>query len=954
VRTVTADDLTVLEHHLADGTTVTTTWAGVTLGALRHDPGLLFPIVFDNKVIGYQVHPDRPRMKGGKEQKFESCTNAPGAFSYTCPEGPVPAFVVVTEGPTRALACAERGLACIALNGIDGAHTAKRGVKESPWLSSVRTKDVQMIIVPDADMATSERVQGAVHRLAKVLMRAGAQVTFSAVPQVQGQPHRGLDDYLAEGNSIADIVLRQEAISSDSFGDEVRLRHACFEVLDREGQFVPVTNFVAVIAAQHSHSDAEGDQPESDYLIRAELAGVETTFTVPAADFAAMGWVDTKLGAQAAIKPRAAPMVQFGMRLNAAASEIPVITIYGHTGWRRIGESWVFLHAGGAIGTDEVVLTELNEHLDGVDFSQLPDIPDSEVAQVVVDLLGDRELAPMRLIATLVGATFAAICGFPPGTAHLKGATGTLKSSLTALVQNFTMPASYNSLPASWSMTATSAESLLFHAKDLPITFDDLQPKAGNSATDVARLAERIFRGTANQTGRARADRTGEIREARPPRGRPLSTGEIAVPDSSGSLRARVLTVDVQVGDISLAAARRYNVLTDDRVLMAATASFIEWEATHHDPQAIVQMARNCAEEIESLGRPNRHGQTNAAAGTLLAALRHLVVWADEVGAAVPPGLDEEILEAVLEVADAQAEEIAKARPSDVFISTLSDMLSAGRVYLAGKDDGPPPRSIALSLGWTPTVGSDVLRAGGSKVGWWVPGADGAEIYLIPSAVEAEVRREAEATGQPVSMARDDLRRHLADAGLIEVFTEGSTGKRRYTGKVRVGKGAPHRVMVLTREAVAELLGADSPLLAAGGNSGNTSYKPSDFGPACVPTDRKQVGCSGGYTAEPPETVPSDVPTPYPQRGNGTEPVARADSTVVPPVPTRGTQVKTNNVTASSSRFDGLLDLSTVAAGRYRRDDIPEPAFVQLWAAHLEGDLPGGTDDDGQWVEVPA
>lgn len=39
--------------------------------------------------------------------------------------------------------------------------------------------------------------------------------------------------------------------------------------------------------------------------------------------------------------------------LRAQYGDIPCMTIYSHTGWRKIGDKWVFLHAGGAIGCDE-------------------------------------------------------------------------------------------------------------------------------------------------------------------------------------------------------------------------------------------------------------------------------------------------------------------------------------------------------------------------------------------------------------------------------------------------------------------------------------------------------------------------------------------------------------------------------------------------------------------------
>ena len=76
-------------------------------------------------------------------------------------------------------------------------------------------------------------------------------------------------------------------------------------------------------------------------------------------DFLEMKWLDgLAWGAKAAIKPKLEKDVRYALQLMAQAG-IPESTIFTHLGWRKIGDSWAYLHAGGAVGS-EAVEVEIN------------------------------------------------------------------------------------------------------------------------------------------------------------------------------------------------------------------------------------------------------------------------------------------------------------------------------------------------------------------------------------------------------------------------------------------------------------------------------------------------------------------------------------------------------------------------------------------------------------------
>jgi hypothetical protein len=103
-----------------------------------------------------------------------------------------------------------------------------------------------------------------------------------------------------------------------------------------------VCNFWARITAETVFDD--GAERWSHYEITAQVRrprGPELVFTVPAADFAALGWVDTHLGALAVVAAGA------GNRLVCAAVKERGIAagtvrrreVFCHLGWRKVGEA---------------------------------------------------------------------------------------------------------------------------------------------------------------------------------------------------------------------------------------------------------------------------------------------------------------------------------------------------------------------------------------------------------------------------------------------------------------------------------------------------------------------------------------------------------------------------------------------------------------------------------------
>ncbi len=289
---------------------------------------------------------------------------------------------------------------------------------------------------------------------------------------------------------------------------------------------------------------------------------------------------------------------------------MPRRVVYEHLGWRKIGERWAYLHAGGAIGAEgmdgcvEVVpptalaLFSLPEppklvsEEEAVALGRLAKAARQDSVKLVEAVrasLGFLDLGPARLVFPLLAAVYRAVLAPCDFSLHLAGPTGSFKSEVAAICQqHFGAGMDSRHLPGSWSSTGNSLEALAFAAANVLLVVDDFAPNG--STADVQRYhreADRIFRAQGNNAGRARCRENGSVRSAKPPRGLILSTGE-DIPRGQ-SVRARLLILEVSLGHFGPQPPRPNQVLTACQTdarggkYALALAGFVRWPAPRYE-----------------------------------------------------------------------------------------------------------------------------------------------------------------------------------------------------------------------------------------------------------------------------------------------------------------------------------------------------------------------------------
>ncbi len=555
--------------------------------------------------------------------------------------------------------------------------------------------------------------------------------------------------------------------------------------------YYPLGNFAAVIRREVLLTDGvEGVEPERlmelvGYLEDGAPLGVAR---VRASEFPGMGWLTREWGGRAVLfagqgtKDHARAAIQ----LLSLARGYERGTVYRHLGWAKVGETWVYLHAGGGIGPEGAVEGPEVEVGRALEAFALPAPPPRE---------GEREawarilelwprLAPPGVAWPLLLYTVGAPLGPAPFALYLAGPTGARKTSIALVAQGFYAPG-LEAPPLGWEATPNALEGSAFAAKDTLLLVDDYAPHGASESArrELAAKASRVIRSQGNTTGRLRMRADGSLAPDRPPRGSLLITGEDLPPGHS--IRARTVVLEVRPGEVNLVALSQAQALAGQGLLARAMAAWIRHLA--QDIEAKRQALREGLEALRPRWAPlAEHGRTVDAGARLHAVLLLFARYLEGLGLHVDVA---PILAAIEEAVRRQGEWQRDADPAERFIPLLLGLLDAKRGHLAPLEGAreEPPDPERWGWAWQPNLsGAPDAPPGrwipqGPQVGWL--DVRTGDVLLIPEAAYAALNRLAAEQGEPLPSPRT-LWKRLGERGLIRTAEE--AGEVRHLVRVRV------------------------------------------------------------------------------------------------------------------------------------------------------------------------
>jgi hypothetical protein len=554
--------------------------------------------------------------------------------------------------------------------------------------------------------------------------------------------------------------------------------------------FEPLCNFQAAIVREEVLDDGSGENRHT-FTVEGRLddGSFLPAVSVPGRDFAAMNWPLTEWGLQAVVFAGQGARDHLRVAIQEMSRAAKRCRIYKHTGWRRDGEAWLYLHAAGAIGPEGSVAT-LRVELDGkLAQFRLPDPPTGKaLARAIRADLHFLEFARPGLMYPLLGAVYRAALGPADFSLALVGKTGRGKSELCALAQQHE-GADMNrlNLPGNWLSTATALEGLAFLAKDALLVIDDFRPGGSRSEIDSWHAkAERVLRAQGNASGRQRCWADGTVRAERPPRGLILLSGE-DLPRGE-SLRARNLALQVRQDDFPITALTPLQQDAAAGLYAQALAGFLRWLAPQYAVVRSQLPGRHADLRREALGAET-HPRTPGIVADLQLGLNYFLDFARARGV-----IDEEEREqlvedgwqALLEAAADQVLEVQAQDPARRFLDLVAAVITSGRAHLASRSGTTPEKPDAWGWREVVTGAGQFARCDwhpqGQLLGW----VDGEGVYLEPEGAYALAQRFGEEQGERLPLSQGQLFRRLKEQKLLASWNpDRSTTHRSLQGKNR-------------------------------------------------------------------------------------------------------------------------------------------------------------------------
>jgi len=750
-------------------------------------PALALPVwQLGREIAFHQIRPDDPRLRDGKKVKYETppkvrmVLDVSPTVRHLLADPSVPLWI--TEGIRKGDALASLGLCAIALLGVwnwRGKNAKGGSAALADWdgvaLKAADGAPRSVYLCFDSDVIQKPEVRQALARLKEFLESRGAEVLVVLLPGGDGGAKVGVDDFIAAGHDANDLyALAVRELPGGTIPDEPEAPYLATEAgifWNKPTQHGPVltqlTNFNATIDADVVRDD--GVERTHLFEIAAKLGERRFVFTIPAREFVGMNWPLVHMGPAARIDPTFASDRRVRDAIQCLSGSPPEKTVYAHTGWRKIDDTWVYLHGGGAIGPIGPI-SGVDVQLPG-DLTRyvLPPPPQGEerVAAIRASLRVLR-VASARITVPVLAEVYRAVLGTGDFSVHLTGATGAGKSEIAALAAQHYGPGLDSRNLNSWSSTGNALEGLSFFLKDALFVVDDFAP--GGTINDVARLqrdASRFLRAQGNLSGRSRMGPDGSLRVTRAPRGLTLSSGEDIPKDHS--IRARMLGLEVSEGDVNWALVDELQPLAATGILAQSLAAFIQCVAAKHDKVLALarERVRALRAEAHKSDRHRRIATTIAELGAGLQAFLDIAVECEAVTRAEADEIWRRGWGALGDAAARHSGTVAQADPVVRFRELVCSAVASGEAHVAG-EDGCDPDSPA-AWGWREhTFGAgDKTRTEwlpeGKRIGWVV----GDDLYLDAGAALKAAQVAAGPSADGIAIGVKTLSKRLQERGFL-------------------------------------------------------------------------------------------------------------------------------------------------------------------------------------------
>jgi hypothetical protein len=284
----------------------------------------------------------------------------------------------------------------------------------------------------------------------------------------------------------------------------------------------------------------------------------------------------------------------------------------------------------------------------------------------------------------------------------------------------------------------------------------------------------------------------GRLQQAHPPRALLLATGE-EVPQGQ-SIRARLLIVEVALGEVDRATLSECQRSGEHGHLAGSMGAFVSWIGGRHDE--LQQRLQTRSREIRGQGRGRAiHARLPAALAELQSGFEMWLKFALETGA-IAMGermeLEQRCERAFQELADRQIRYYQASDPALRFVGLLKNAIACGQGHVADRK-GKAPGS-AETWGWRRKHKGEGWDPQGTRIGW----VTGVDLFLEPT-VSYRIAQSV-AGIERLTLSQQTLHHRLRESGLLASVDRG----RQMVQVRRTLEGSPRQVLHLKATELAE------------------------------------------------------------------------------------------------------------------------------------------------------
>lgn len=541
------------------------------------------------------------------------------------------------------------------------------------------------------------------------------------------------------------------------------------DIIDYDNMEYPVCNFSVGIASELRSCD--GDETENMFSICGQTSDRPFKFDIPAEDLADQ----RKLQAALLVHAGGRGIVYAGQMkhvlpaLQSLSNGYEREIRYVSTGWQRVGDDWIFVTPGGAVGVDLVrcdVAAELRNYRIVSGGAELAN--GAKALHYLLESFDHNITYP-----SVAHAFLAPLLRYLPNVKryclHLTGETGSLKTTFATVLLCLFGDFGNEDPTAKFGSTINSIEGLGHQAKDVLFVVDDFKPR-------YVKLDEitRLIQGYSDGHGRGRMNRDASLKATKYVRGALLTTGE-DVPEHEASIIARSLILKMSRWDGKNENLAKAQGMAGE--LPAVMGAFIEYllAADMSDVEQLITQKRDeflaalSGQAVTNAGRI----ATNAAQNWL--AFRYLCGWLeniDEWSGFVAEKALREHEEILLTLCGEMAGRISEEKASTTFVEAIRAIIASGEGVIIDRLSNEKDISGDRLINKEEPVGKMLL-------GW----QDEDGIYMQSSTAFHAVEKWYRQIGQSIGFSTNALFDQLRADGLI---IERSTSKKTNKGLVKV------------------------------------------------------------------------------------------------------------------------------------------------------------------------